>query len=741
MIMTVEELTKKLKDKGINHHEYFHYTRRNALEKILNEVELDGEGKHRMLWLTPAAKTNDGLERKFGDNVYIACFTYTPYEDVGMWCLYSDRDKDAVRFGFDGDVFTQWRRSEIKGKSGHHKINVYGVKDEKSDSPEYEKISIEEVEDCVISDVAYVLSEEQMKMHPGNANIYWRNEYHVVNKDNQTPLLAKNLENAKNDSLPFCFKKRGWANERETRIIITLKEKTAANWSRIAIRFDAPLAQVSCNMMKCVTASPWSESEPRNAAKSMFAGELDGLRKEVGPLNECPAVRMLRDINKGVKMIRKIISQASKKALLGLALTLSCCSRADTCITNGVEWTYRVVNGEAQLYKANLSSAIPVATSGELQIPSTLHGYQVTSIGDYAFYCCTNLTSVTIHDSVTGIGDSAFYNCSGLTGVTIPNSVTNIASYAFYGCSGLTSVTIGNSVTNIGNGAFNGCNGIRLVAMRGGVPSGFDSSWLSICPITYPRQYGREYGKEGPLYKFAGWYGGDRAAAEVVSSAIRADDPTVMDVVYKVTSNKAKVKVRALAFEDGERSFAKIVRPTTFIDGTEANIGDEIEANVEHTLSWKVDADYTNRLSKLKFEILASEGDLLPLELRTIPKSEQYGRMQISWNAISEWQLFDALMWLYADGDEGLTLENGYLKNGVTILANSTGFSYIYYGTGWSTTVNSNAAAARYVYSKMGFTLLEGAALKYANAETRLGLSPGGAQQYGYRILEDGSGE
>ena len=45
--------------------------------------------------------------------------------------------------------------------------------------------------------------------------------------------------------------------------------------------------------------------------------------------------------------------------------------------------------------------------------------------------------SVTYDDityNVTTIGYYAFYNCSELTGITIPNSITNIGVEAFYGC-------------------------------------------------------------------------------------------------------------------------------------------------------------------------------------------------------------------------------------------------------------------------------------------------------------------
>ena len=142
--------------------------------------------------------------------------------------------------------------------------------------------------------------------------------------------------------------------------------------------------------------------------------------------------------------------------------------------------------------------------------------YYVTAIGDSAFMNCSNLTSVTIPNSVRYIDDAAFNGCSSLTNVTIPDSVWHIGSSAFKGCSSLINITIPelvniiyprtffdcsslinieipnsikkidtsafancsnlinieipDSVTYIGDSAFYNCNSIDTMIFRGGTP-------------------------------------------------------------------------------------------------------------------------------------------------------------------------------------------------------------------------------------------------------------------------------
>ena len=118
----------------------------------------------------------------------------------------------------------------------------------------------------------------------------------------------------------------------------------------------------------------------------------------------------------------------------------------------------------------------------------------ITSIGDYTFFRCANLTEVAIPETVKAIGKSAFYEDEALVTAALSNSIETIGERAFFGCNALEDITIPNklviieesafhhcdmiesleipdSVTTIVNRAFNLCKGLEYITLGKGVKS------------------------------------------------------------------------------------------------------------------------------------------------------------------------------------------------------------------------------------------------------------------------------
>lgn len=131
-------------------------------------------------------------------------------------------------------------------------------------------------------------------------------------------------------------------------------------------------------------------------------------------------------------------------------------------------WSYNstskalTITGAGDMYDWDFTDS-PWYSYGN-EIESVTIGDGITSIGDWAFFECTALTSVTIPGGVTVIGDHAF-GCTGLTAVDIPAGVTSIENDAFMSCSALETVTIPNSVTSIGEGVFYECTLLETIVI------------------------------------------------------------------------------------------------------------------------------------------------------------------------------------------------------------------------------------------------------------------------------------
>ena len=180
----------------------------------------------------------------------------------------------------------------------------------------------------------------------------------------------------------------------------------------------------------------------------------------------------------------------------------SVCGMEEPDATVGSEGLRYALINNGTAYKV---SGIGTCSDLDIVIPSTYNGLPVTKIGDRAFNQRSNLTSISIPDTITAIGDGAFYYCVGLTSVyitdiaawcaidfaslhsnplwsahtlylngelvtdlTIPEGVTAICNYTFYNCDSLTSIVIPDSVTSIGDDAFNG-SGITEVSIPNGI--------------------------------------------------------------------------------------------------------------------------------------------------------------------------------------------------------------------------------------------------------------------------------
>ena len=247
-----------------------------------------------------------------------------------------------------------------------------------------------------------------------------------------------------------------------------------------------------------------------------------------------------------------------KKRLLSLALVL-CMALALLPVGAAADetsdvLTYSIINDEVEIARCDMSAA------GAVTIPDTIEGYPVTSIGDWSFEGCVDVTSVTIPDTVTDIGIGAFNYCLNLASVTIPNSVTRIGASAFSNTKlfndpsnrdngilylghalidaddSITSCQIKAGTTVIAGSAFCDCTSLTSVTIPDSVTSIGESPFVNTALYDDPSNW-----DNGVLYIGNALIG---SKYDITSCEIKAGTTVIADSAFYQRSSLASVRSR-----------------------------------------------------------------------------------------------------------------------------------------------------------------------------------------------------
>lgn len=183
-------------------------------------------------------------------------------------------------------------------------------------------------------------------------------------------------------------------------------------------------------------------------------------------------------------------------------------------IAEGIDMNFKVISETEKTCQVgsekSYEPAISTSYTGPVTIPSSVNGYSVISIGNYAFLSC-QLSSISIPNSVLHIGGSAFDNCLKMQKIEIGRGLAFFSDNAFRMCSSLSSIIIDkentvydsrdncnaiietktntlllgcqntlipSTVTSIGPCAFEYCNNLETIVIPGTVSYiGLASFW------------------------------------------------------------------------------------------------------------------------------------------------------------------------------------------------------------------------------------------------------------------------
>lgn len=159
------------------------------------------------------------------------------------------------------------------------------------------------------------------------------------------------------------------------------------------------------------------------------------------------------------------------------------------------EETQPLQSGDFQYEKYIISSQIQITkytgSDAVVEIPAEIDGKSVVKIGPEAFAGNTNLTAVSLPDSIKDIAKSAFEGCTKLTGITIPDKVTDVGEKAFAGCTALKEVHFSQKLSLIYSRVFQGCTALESIEIPDNIKRIYSEAFgdcTSLKSISFPEK-------------------------------------------------------------------------------------------------------------------------------------------------------------------------------------------------------------------------------------------------------------
>ena len=252
------------------------------------------------------------------------------------------------------------------------------------------------------------------------------------------------------------------------------------------------------------------------------------------------------------------------------------------------------ISGTGEMMNFTADTAAPwLDYADQIQCVKVSDG--ITSIGDYAFYHCINLSAVYLPISVKDLGKLAFTGCYNMVQITIPG-VESIGWGCFFDCTAITSITLPDSVRVIEDKAFYHCASLAGITIPAGVVS-FGNSVFCYCEnLVYVKINANI--STLPYWTF---YGCDRlvelylpSTVEAVEQDALSECPNLNFVFYNGTASVEEEIERQLSAETvkkpSEISNIKVsydqTDGATIVTKTDINEGAIISATVTDPSGW-----------------------------------------------------------------------------------------------------------------------------------------------------------